>query len=327
MAKTVKFSPEVEQAIPCIDAVDPGVREGCRLAQLDAVNTLVVARQLEQVSRRVLEIQYPEFQAAQLVPVNNEMSETAEFFTYRVWDGQTIAKLVGNYDTQYPLVNVDVREHTTKAFKVGNAYMYSYDDLQKANAAGVALSTRLADQARRGHMIAREDVTANGQPEIGVPGLSNHPNVPVVALPSGGDWTNPGTTALEILADLNYMVTQMMLNTNEILAPNTLLLPIAMGRLLAVKYLSGDANNASNITVLDAFRAQNPGIEVRTWNKLTNQVILYKRDPSVLEFIQQTDFQQFPAEYRALTWTIACRSAMGGVVVYQPLGIEYAVVS
>jgi hypothetical protein len=319
----IKFSPEVEAAIPSLDAVDEMVKFGCRAAQFDAVNTLVVARQLETVSRRVIEIEYPQFKSSTFIPVNNEMGEQDEWFTYRVWDGQTMAKIVGNYSTDYPLVNADVREYTVQAFKVGNAYMYSVDDLRKAQRAGISLDTRLAQQARLGHEIAKEDVAAIGQPEKGVYGLTNHPNVPVVTLPTGA-WTNPATTGLQILADLNYMVTQMRLNTNEVLEPDTLLLPINLYRALQIKLISSTGDNASNMSVLQMFQAQNPGITVASWNKLLNQVVLYRRDPSVLEFISITDFEQFTPEYRALTWTIACRSAMGGVVIYQPQGVMYA---
>ncbi len=320
---TIKFSPEVEAAIPTLDAVSDDVKAGCRQSQMDAANTLVVARQLETVARRAIEIEYPEFKSASLIPVNNEMGESDEFFTYRVWDGQTIAKIVGNYSTDYPLVNADVREYTVKSFKFGNAYMYSIDDMEKSVRAGVPLSTMLVRQARLGHEIAKENVAAIGQPESGVYGLTNHPNVPVATLPTGA-WTNPATTGLQILGDLNYMVTQMMLTTNEVLAPNTLLLPINLYRALGVKFISSTGDNASNITVLDAFREQNPGITVASWNKLLNQVVLYKRDPSVLEFINITDFRQFPPEYRALTYTTACRTALAGTVVYQPLGLLYA---
>ncbi len=320
---TLKFSPEVEAAIPALDSVCEVVKFGCQQSQMDAVNTLVVARQLETVARRVIEIEYPQFIADTLIPVNNEMGEEDEFFTFRVWDGQTMAKIVGNYSTDYPLVNEDVREYTVQAFKYGNAYMYSIDDMRKAQRTGIALDTRLAARARQGHEIAKEDIAAIGQPEKGYYGLSNHPNVPVASLPTGA-WSNPATTGLQILGDLNFMVTKMKLDTNSVLAPNTLLLPPNLMRIVQIKLLSGTADNSSNISVIEMFQRQNPGITVIEWTKLLNQVILYRRDPTVLEYIQIRDFEQFPAEYRALTYTVACRSTTGGVVIYQPLGVMYA---
>lgn len=324
------FDADVTEALPSLDAVDAGFRQQCVMAQVDAAETLAFARQLEQVSSRVFKIQYPELKASTLIPVNNEVAEGVESLTYRIWDSYVMAKIVGNYSTDYPLVNATAREVTTTFFKVGDAYMYSVDDLRAAARGGIPLQSDFAAAARRGIELAREEIAAVGSPEKGTFGLANHPNVSIVTLPTGS-WASAGTDGLELLADLNYLVTTMAVNTNEILAVDTIVLPYSLYRIATLKLVSSTGDNASNISVLEMFRQQNPGVEVISWNKLETadagggpRIVAYKRSSDVLEFLVQTEFETFPAEYRALTWTIYCRGAFGGVIVKQPAGILYA---
>jgi hypothetical protein len=326
--KELVFDAEVTEALPSIDAVDAGFRQQCAMAQVDSSETLVFARQLEQVASKVFKTQYPELKSASLIPTNNEVSEGVEFYPYRIWDEYVMAKIVGNYSTDYPLVNASAREVTTTFFKVGDAFMHSIDDLRAAARAGVPLSSLQASLARRGIELAREDIAAIGVPEKGTYGLANHPNVTVAVLPTG-DWANPAVTGLEILGDLNYLLTTGASETNEIIQFDTVILPYSLYRHAELKLLN-DANS-SNVSVLQMFKSQNPGVSVVSWNKLETagadggpRIVAYKRSSDILEFLVQTEFETFPPEYRALTWTTYCRGAFGGVVVYQPAGLLYS---
>lgn len=223
----IQFDAEVLAAIPSIDAVDPALLQQARLNGFNDADVLVFARQLETVSNKVFNIQYPELKARTLVPVNTEANAADEWLTFRVWDFATMAKIVDNYSTDIPLVEASGREVTAGFFTVADGYMVSVDDQRKAARAGVPLSTKKAAAARYGIELAREEVTAFGSPEKGTYGLVNNPNVTIATLPNG-DWANVATTGAEVLDDLNYLNSTMILGSNEILAPDTIVLPTSM---------------------------------------------------------------------------------------------------
>jgi hypothetical protein len=292
----------------------------------DSSETLVFARQLETIKNRVYEKKYAELKGRQLVPFSYEAGPDAEFLTYRLWDHYTLAKVVTNYSTDFPLVSATASEYFVKFVDIGNGYQYSILDLRKAAKAGVALTDRLAMAARRGIELGIDDAVAVGIPEAKTYGLTNHPNVSLQTLLTG---TWGSATGEQILADLNHIVTEVLDDTLEIFSIDTLCMSTACYRLLATKLLS--TANSSNITVLEAFKAQNPGITVMSWTKLatanaagTNgRIIAYKRDSEVLEFEMGQEFEIFPAEQRALTLTHVCRARVGGVVIHHPMAVRY----
>jgi hypothetical protein len=295
----------------------------------DAQETLAFARQLETIKNRVYATKYPELKGRRFVPTSNEAGAATEYLTYRIWDDYVMAKVIGNYSTDIPTVNASAREVSVKLYTVGDAYIYSIDDLRMAQRAGTGLVDKLAKASRRGIELLRDEHTAFGTPEMGSFGLLNHPNVAIESL-ANGDWANPATTGEEILQDLNQLVTSMMVTTNEIFMGDTLLMSIEAFRIVSTKLL--DAGNSSNITVLQAFRAQNPGITVDSWTKLANanaagnagRIVFYKNDSEVLEFEVGIEFEQMPVEYRAMTYTTVCRARWGGVQIQYPNAILYS---
>ncbi len=293
----------------------------------DANETLIFARQLETIKNRVYETKYPELKGRRFVPQSTEAGAEAENLVYRIWDDYVIAKVVGNHSTDIPLVSASAREVSVSPYVVASGYSYSIDDLRKAQAAGVPLVARLARNVRRSIELLRDEHTAFGVPEKGTFGLLNHPNVAVLSVPNG-DWDNVATTGLEMLEDLNFLVTEMLTNTSEIFAGDTLLMSIAAFRRISTTLL--DSSNGSNITVLQAFRAQNPGIDVESWTKLNTaaadggpRMVFYKRDSEVLEFEIAIDFEQMPTEYAAMQYTVVCRAKWFGVQIQYPNAIMY----
>jgi hypothetical protein len=293
----------------------------------DAQETLVFARQLETIKRRMYEVKYTELKGKTFVPEGNEATETTEYLTYRIWDSYTMAKVIGNGSTDIPLVGATAKEVSVKGYRVAAGYQYTVDDLRSAQALNVPLIDTYARQVRMAFELAREDATAFGLPEVTGFGILNHPSIPVLSLPNGS-WANPATSGEEILEDLNYIVTQMAVTTDEIWEGDTMLMTIAAKRLLATKRLN--TGNSSNQSVLQAFLAGNPGITVDTWNKMNSagasggpRILFYKKDPEVLEFEVATNFEQAPVQVVAWTYTVACRCKWFGVQIQYPLAMSY----
>lgn len=292
----------------------------------DASETMVFARQLETVKNRVYEKKYAELKGRQFVPFSAEGGDASEFMTYRIWDSYTMAQLVTNYATDFPMVSASASEVTVKYHDIGLSYGYSIKDLRQAARAGVPLSDKLAMAARRGIELGIDDAVAVGIPQVKTFGLTNNPNVPILTVTTG-TWAS--ATGEQMLDDLNNIVTQMFANTLELFTPDTMLMSTNAFRKISTKLLS--AANSSGDTVLTAFLRQNPGMKVASWTKLNTanatgdngRIVAYKRDSEVLEFEMGKEFEVFPPEQRGLMLTHACMARFAGVSVHHPLGVCY----
>lgn len=291
----------------------------------DASETLVFARQLETVKAQMYETKYAELKGRQFVPFSFEGGDLSEYLTYRVWTGTTIAKLVTNYATDFPLVSASAKEVTVKYHSFGNAYGYSLRDMKLAAAANVPLDTQMARLARKGHELAFDDAVAYGVAQVGTYGLLNHPNISLGSLTTG-TWS--GATGVQILGDLNNIITQMLVNTLEIFAPDTILMSTTAYRKISTMLLD---SSGSSMTVLQAFQAQNPGVTVASWTKLalanaagTNgRIVAFKKDPDVLQFEVGKEFEVLPAQNQNLMVTFPCESRFAGISIRHPLAIMH----
>lgn len=306
-------------------ALTPVSRDGAVHGAKDANETMVFARQLETIRNKTYEKKYAALKGRSLVPVVSEDGDN-EFVTIRVWDEITMAKVIADYATDFATVTAVAYEHTMKFFDIGNSYTYSIKDLRRAAKAGVEITSRKANIARRGIELGIDEAIAIGVPAFKSYGLTNHPNVSLLAL-TNGNW--PAATAEQILADLNQIVTSMWTGTLEIFKPDTLVVSSACYRLLTTKLLN--AGNASNVSVLDMFQKQNPGITVESWTKLSTanaagtngRMIAYRKDDEVLEFIMGKDFEVFPAEQKGLEFRHPCMATVAGVAVHHPAAVLY----
>jgi hypothetical protein len=320
------FDAEVLAAVPDLASVSDEVKRAALAHGVkDASETLVFARQLEHIKNRLYKKVYAELKGRQFVPMSNEAGPNKEFVTYRVWTGVTMAKLVTNYSTDFETVTAMAEEQFLKFHDFGNAYEFSMRDLQLAAAAGVQLQSMKAELARDGHELAIDEAIAIGVPQVKTYGLTNHPNIPLLSLTTG-NW--PASTGIQILADMESIITQMENTTLEIHRPNVILMSTLARRLIATKPYDS-ASGA--LTVLQVFQARNPGVRVESWTKLatsaasgtTGRIIAYKYDPTILEFEVGEEFHAYPAFQKGMSLVTPCMSRFAGVVIHQPLAISH----
>lgn len=291
----------------------------------DASETVLFARQLETVSNRIYEKKYAELKGRRFVPFSNEGGPNSEYFTVRVWDGTVMAKLITDYATDFPLVSMSAQEHTMRYHDVGLAYGFSIRELRIAAATGVALETRKAELARRGIEQAIDEAVAVGVPAIRTFGLINHPNASLFSLPNG-TWSS--ATGEQILADLNAILTQNLVSTLEILSIDTILMSTAAYRKIATTMVN---SSAGALTVLEAFRNQNPGVTVESWTRLSNanaagtngRIVAYRRDPEVMQFQIGSEFEVFPATMQGTSIVYPTMARFAGLALHHPLALMY----
>lgn len=313
--------------IESINDVAPEVIQACRSANVtDANETMVLARQMEIVKQKVLEKKYPEMIGRSLVPPSPDGDNASQFYVVRYWDEFTMAKVVVNYATDFPLVGMVMSESYAKFFSIGNAFQYSIQDLREAAKAGVDVSARKAQIARDGIERAIDDIVFRGVPANGSYGLMNQPNVPVFTFPTG-NWAS--ATGQQILDDLMAWVQSVVNATNEALPPNTIVLDAPTYGYLSTKIVGLNLNE----TVLSVFKKINPYITTVAKSVKLNtldsagtgpRAICYRRDPDVLEFVMGQEFEMFPGDQEAMVITTACHARIGGVNVFHPLALSYA---
>jgi hypothetical protein len=170
-----------------------------------------------------------------------------------------------------------------------------------------------------------DDIAAFGEPDTGVRGFVNNPNVPVLAAPTG-TWST--ATPAQIIEDMNFAVQSIIDATLETEIPDTMILDTGSFGIIAQTPIAVD----NQTTILQSFLANNPYIRnIDQWTKLSladalgtgPRIITYRRSPDVLSLELPQDFEQFPPQERNLTFVVNTHGRIGGVLVYYPLAISY----
>lgn len=296
--------------------------------RFDAGETAMLARSLEYVKSKTYDVKYSALKARSFIPVNTSTPAGADSITYRQWDQFGMAKIIANYADDLPRVDVLAKEFTTPVKSLGASYGYSIQDLRRSALSGMQLDTARASAARRAIESAMDEILAFGLPEAGLPGFLTNPNVPVVSLPTGA-WAGGVTTHAQVLADLHYLVKTVVTNTKTIYIPDTMLLDVASFQFLAGTTIGADLN----ATLLQAFLRTNPHIKnIDMWEKLDTadaartgpRIVVYLRDPEVVEGEIPQEFEQFPPQPRMLAFDVPCHGRVGGTVIRHPLSMAYA---
>ena len=230
----------------------------------DQVALSFLSQQAAFIEQEVYAIKYEDIDYPMLVDVDTSASEFAKTIEFYSMDKTGRAEWVDEKARDVPLANTSRNKHTHSIHMAAIGYGYNNWELGYAQRLGINLQADDAMAARRSFEEFIDDLTKVGDTNKGLTGLYNDANVTAGNV-AGADatarlWANK--TGLEQLADMNEAVTSIMTTTLRVERPNRLLLPVSRFRTAATKLLGAD--NASGMTVLGAFRMQNPDIEVMT---------------------------------------------------------------
>jgi len=293
--------------------------------KLDSKETAFFARELEHIKAQTYDVLFPELKVRQFVPVSHDADPNSEKITYRQWQPFGMAQIVSHWADDVPMVEVTGKEFSTPVIEIAQGYGYSKREIAQSAALGRSLPAMKAQAAAQFIERRIDDIGTYGVPEKDMPGLVNNSNATLLTLPTG-TWST--ATAEQILADMNYMVSQIVTLTKQTHYPDRMILPTALYMLISQKV----AGNQLNDTVLGIFLKTNPFIkQVDTWVKLdtaaadgSGRVICYKYDPNVLQYEIPQEMRQEAPEVRGRGVLVECNARVGGVVVRYPLAICYA---
>jgi hypothetical protein len=293
--------------------------------RMDANETMMFARQLEQIEARLFEVKYPEGHAIELVPLNTAIDPGALTYTYRAGDYSGEAKRVVNWATDFPRVDLQGKEVTHKLDNYGASFGYDLQQLRSAKFANFALESQLNAAARR---VIMRKLDANlwfGDSQIGVTGLANNALVSLVSVITG-TWTS--ATADQILADAQKLISAAENASKGVEKSNAVILPVSRYTLLAAKFMGV---SAPGFTVLDMLKKANPGVafyqsyQLETANAAGTgpRAIAFTSDSEQLEGLVPIEFEVLPAVDQGGQFEVKVMGRFGGVAIRYPLSVQY----
>lgn len=306
--------------------LDGGASGRPRYRRLDAaVATAFIAQELEHLKSMTFDVTRVQLKARDFIPVSTEAHPGAEIIAYDQWDSFGEAKLVENYAKDFPRVDADKQRFRDAVFSFGDSYGFSVQDLRAIAMTGSRLNEARAMQARRGQEAKLETVASTGIPQVGKTGFLNDANVDLFATALAWDMTTP---ALTIKRDLGAIVQNIVVNSNQVWSPDTLLLPTSAFA-IASEVPFGTDNPRS---VLEVFLATSPYIKaIDQWVKLdgagaggVDRIVAYRRDKTVLELEIPQDYEEMPPEVRGMEFLVHTHLRTAGTVIRYPMAVQYA---
>ena len=301
----------------------PAVQAVARIGDLREDEGLYTARQLDYVKTRTYDKKQPPMIGLLLVPISTEVPEWAETFTYTMFDEVGMAKIVANYAADLPRADVKGEEKTASIKNIGDSYGYSIMEIRAAAANRTDLPTRKSMAARKAIDIKLNQMALIGDTKLGLYGLINHPNVPLV-VGLHGDWMNPDTTADQMLADLDMIYDAVPNQSKDVHAPTRIAMPTDQRS----RIFSKRVPDSGGKTVGQFFQDKHPGLQIMGAAEFKGAgtggkdlILAYEYSEENLAMELPMPFNQLAAQARGLELVVPCLARAGGVVVYYPLSL------
>jgi hypothetical protein len=264
---------------------------------------------------------FPALKARSFIPVNRGVPAAAETISTRIWDSYGEAKVLNPNADDFPSVSIGQREAFAAIKSLGCYFEYSVLDLRRSELAGTGLDSKLAVAARQTIESKIDKLAVKGDERVGIKGITNHEGFNEVNLSKWFDGSKIKSPEL-MLADINQMVSVIAENTNNVLLPDTLLLPVKHYAHIAQTPITPQ----SHVTILNYILTNNPYLKnIDSWVHLENKCVVYPRTPQALEMYIPQEFEMLEPQAAGMNIRIHCHARFGGVQVYTPKACAYGV--
>ena len=296
-------------------------------AKMDAGESMIFALQLQHMRAQILDRPYPELKARQLIPQQSESPAGAEEFAYIVADQVGMFELITNYSDDLPVTDVKGEKEVVDIAEFGGAVHYSVNDVERANMAGVPLTSRKMISNRDAAERKFERIGWLGDEKSGLYGMLTVPNATKETASTkaagGTTWAN-NAIATEVYADLVRPIIQQTEDTNEIERPNTYVLSLS-----DLEYANSVFfDDASGQSALARFKQNYPEVSINSSAYMkgagagdTNVILAFKNDPMKVAMETPLPYNLMAPQFRNLVTVINARLRTAGVVAYFPLSI------
>ncbi|SHI62042.1 hypothetical protein SAMN02745671_01178 [Anaerovibrio lipolyticus DSM 3074] len=293
------------------------------VAKMDEATSIFLARQLEYVRARTLEVKKAPLEAFSVFPVQTDIPVGAESAVTRTYDSVGTAKIISNYADDLPRVDVAATEDSVKVHSLGDSYGYNFREIQNAQFANTNLSTRKAEMARRAIDIELNRIAWSGDTSHKITGFIGNPNISEYTVPTNAAGTTKieDMTADELIDFFNEFLEAVSDATNGVESVNTVLLyPEAYNRLTKTRIPN------TTDSVMKYLQEVNP--QILRWIKVyrlkgagdSGKDLLYAGyfDPNYVRLEIPERFHQHEVEKRNLEYVVDCTASTVGVTVDIP---------
>jgi len=298
--------------------------------KLDAAESVFFKRELEYVKSKSYDVKHKALKAFTLIPISQEADNGATEITYESYDKIGFAKVIADYATDFPRVDVYGTQNTVKIKGLGASYGYSIKEIRSARRAGKNLNARRIETARRAVEQKMNNIAWSGDSDYNIQGLIDYPGITEYTVPADGTASSKlwsAKTPDQIVRDVTGLVSAVIAPTNGLEEPDTLLLPIEQYEYIANARMT-DGNDK---TIMTYILENNPHISRIEWlNELdgagvggTDRMMVYPMDERNLTFEIPQMFEMFDADKEGMTYKVPCHAETAGVIVYYPASIAY----
>lgn len=298
---------------------------------LDATGSAFFARQLEAIKARSFDVLYPNLKFRTLFPMDQEAPAGAKSVTYETYDEVGMAKIISSYAQDLPRADVAGKETTVPVRTIGSSFGYNVKEIKSAQMAGLNLSQRRANAARRAIEEQLNRIAFFGNTEANLYGLFTAPNIPNGNVPNGAavapEWSTK--TADEILLDINSIFDDIFESTKGVENADTLLLPLSQWSLI----MTTARSTTSDTTIANYVVANSPWLKtlanIIPVNELkgagtagVDVMVAYTKHMDKLEFVLPEDVTFYPEQLEKLEYITPVTAECGGLNVYYPLSAK-----
>ncbi len=268
---------------------------------------------------------FPALKARTFIPVNRSIPPAAETVSARIWDSYGEAKVLNANADDFPSVTIGQREAFVAIKSLGAYFEYSLLDLRRSELAGTGLESKKAIAARQIIESKIDKLAVYGEEESGIKGLLNHSEIKEETLGPWFDEKGKHTKNPEqMIADINRLISIIAENTNNVLLPDTLLLPVKHYAYIAQTPIY----TQSHVTILNYILTNNPYLKnIDSWVHLKDRCVVYPRTPQALEMYIPQEFEMVEPQPAGINFRIFCLARFGGVQVYTPKACAYGVLA
>jgi hypothetical protein len=322
----------------------------------DAGLTAAYARSLEHIMAKTYAAEYAQYRAHEFFPVSTEVGPGDLTFTYRMIDRKGNAKVItAGMGKDLPNIDLGGEEWPAPIITLGASYEFTVIDQQSGAKMQFAIEAEKAKATRESIEALEESIWCTGYAGTGVSGVTNAPGVAAVTQVSTGTWASQIVTALATAPSTSVpypAVGAVSAIASDIIAMKQAIFSKTLGRHNATNCLL-PPNLYSFLDTLPrspaftddtalAYLEKVTGLDIDYWPILQNagalngspatlggspalktRVVVYEKDPDVVQLIQAQPFVQLAPQPTGLVWSIPTYSRIGGAMCVRPLGIVY----
>lgn len=281
------------------------------------------------IKAQTYDIEYPEFNATRLFPVESSVDPGIETITYYSYDKTGMAQIIADYSDDLPRADVLGKPYTAKIRGLGASYAYSVQDMRASRYAGKSLDVRRGEAARRAIDALINRIAWCGDETHGLRGvLSSENQIPIWTPP-----TNAGQTSTkfkdkspdEVLATFSGALRYMSDTTKGVERPDTIVLDEGNYIYLATTPRSSESDTtllkwlSDNLPNITFDRASELGASTE-YNPFGDQavMVIYRNDPRKLTIEIPLLFNQLPVQPKNLAFEIQCEARIAGAIIPAP---------